>query len=156
MHTPVRQAAVRRRSNIHDEEPDTKNIILGDGDENVGEDKGLVLAEVRARKEDEDIVCGSILGKNLHDAYSNERFKLAFNRQSMELLEQLDESGFEVPTRWTLSRSTIKLAEAACMHARTKNASDDRPVTRYINPDGSPKGRELYLMKYWEVRSMTI
>ena len=80
------------------------------------------------------------------------RLPFVFLERSTELLADLDESGFEVPTRGTLSRNTIKLAAASCMHARTKNASDDRPVTRYINPDGSPKGRELYLMKYWEIR----
>ena len=72
MHTPVRPAAVKRRSNIHDEEPDTKKIILDDGDENTVEDKGLELDEVCARKEDEDVVCRSIPGRNLHGVYSNE------------------------------------------------------------------------------------
>ena len=57
LHTPVRPAAAKRRSSIHDEEPDTKKTIRDDGDENVCEDKGLDLDEVRARREDEDIVC---------------------------------------------------------------------------------------------------
>ena len=77
LHTPVGPAAVKRRSNIHDEEPETKNIIRDDSDENMGEDKGLDLAEVRTRGEDEDIVCRSILGKNLNKVYSNERLHLA-------------------------------------------------------------------------------
>ena len=52
LHTPVRPAAVRRRSNIHDEEPDTKKIIRDDGDENMEGEQGLDLDEVRARQED--------------------------------------------------------------------------------------------------------
>ena len=68
MHTPVRPPFVKTRSNIHDEEPDTDNTnILDDGDEKMGEDKSLALDGFRARKEDEDILCRSILGKNLHD-----------------------------------------------------------------------------------------
>ena len=49
LRTPVWRVAVKRRSNIHDEEPDAKKIILDDGDENMGEDKGLDLDEVRAQ-----------------------------------------------------------------------------------------------------------
>ena len=52
------------------------------------EDKGLHLDEVRARRGDEDIVCRSILGKKLHDVYSNERLKFAADRQLMELLKR--------------------------------------------------------------------
>ena len=66
LHTPVRPAAVtrRRNRNIHDEEPDTKIMILDDRDENTGEDKGLDLEEVRARREDVDIACRSIPVRN--------------------------------------------------------------------------------------------
>lgn len=42
------------------------------------------LNEVRARKEDEDIVCRALLGKSLQKAYSNQIIKLAVNRQIAE------------------------------------------------------------------------
>ena len=73
---------------MHDEEPDTKHIILDDDDENMEGDQGADLDEVRARREDEDIVCRYVLGKNLHDVYSNERFQLAANRQSVEVMSR--------------------------------------------------------------------
>ena len=41
-----------------------------------------------AKKEGEEILCRAILGKNLHDVYSNARAKLAVNRQSMEQLNR--------------------------------------------------------------------
>ena len=80
-HTPVRPVAVKRRSIIHDEEPDTKNIVLDHGDENIGEkSNGLDLDEGRAWKEGEDIECRSISGRNLHHVYNDERLKLAANQ----------------------------------------------------------------------------
>ena len=49
--TPVRPAAVKRRSNIHDDEPDTKQIIRDDGDEKMEGEQGLDLDGVRAGQE---------------------------------------------------------------------------------------------------------
>ena len=82
----MRPTAVKRRSNFHDEEPDTKKIIRDDGDENMEGEQGLDLDGVRARQEDEDMVCRHVLGQNLHDVYSNERLQLAASRQSVEML----------------------------------------------------------------------
>ena len=79
---------MKQRSNMHGEEPDTKHIILDDDDENMEGDQGADLDEVRARREDEDIVCRYFLGKNLHDVYSNERLQLAANRQSVEVMNR--------------------------------------------------------------------
>ena len=51
-------------------------------------ERGVGLDGVRAQREDEDIVCRYLLGKNLHDAYSNERLQLAANRQSVEMMNR--------------------------------------------------------------------
>ena len=57
LHTPVRPAAVKRRSDINDAEPDTKKIIRDDDDENMEGKRGIDLDGVQAQREDEDIVC---------------------------------------------------------------------------------------------------
>ena len=57
LHTPVTPAAVKRRNDIHDEEPDTTKIIWDDDDENMEGGRGADLDEVRAQREDEEIVC---------------------------------------------------------------------------------------------------
>ena len=88
LHTPVRLVAVKRRGNIHDDEPETKKIIRDDDDENMEGDQGLNLDEVRVRQENQEIVCRHFRGKNLHDVYSNERHQLEAGRQSMELLNR--------------------------------------------------------------------
>ena len=88
LHTPVRPAAVKRRSNIHDEEPDTKKFIREEDDENMEGGPGLDLDEVCARREDEAIVCQHFLANNLHDVYSNERRQFAASRQSTELVNR--------------------------------------------------------------------
>ena len=46
------------------------------------------LAAVQARREDEEIICKAILGKSLHEIYSNNRIKLAVDRQSVECLNK--------------------------------------------------------------------
>ena len=62
--TPVRPPASKRRSVVHDEEPDTKRIILGDmseegeaGDEDIGE--GIDGDSIQVRREDERILHGA-------------------------------------------------------------------------------------------------
>ena len=89
--TPVRPPASKRRSVVHDEEPDTKRIILGDmsdegeaGDVDIGD--GIDVDSIQARREDEIILHRAVLGQNLHDVYSIERIKLAIIRNDMENL----------------------------------------------------------------------
>ena len=87
VHTQVRTAPAKRRKAIHEEEPDTKKVILGDmTDEENEEMTAAVISFLNACLEDERIVCMAAMGKNLHDIYSNERITLAVNRQSAELL----------------------------------------------------------------------
>ena len=81
MQTPVRSAPVKRKSNIHDEEPDTKKVICGDLT-----DEDLDIDSLRARREDEEIVCKAVLGRDLHDVYSNKRIQVAVNRQVAEMM----------------------------------------------------------------------
>ena len=73
MHTPVWPPATERKTGINDEEPDVKKIILDEDEDNNEENMGVDLIAVRARKKDEDIVCRALLGKNLHDIFSNKK-----------------------------------------------------------------------------------
>ena len=80
----MRAPPVKRNNNAHDEEPGTKKIITGemsDDDSNMKMDE---LNMINEKRTDEMIVSQAILGKNLHDVYSNERIILAVNRQSVE------------------------------------------------------------------------
>ena len=83
--TPVRAPPVKRKKSVHDEEPGTKKIITGemsdDDDSNMKTDE---LNMINEKRTDEMIVSQAILGKNLHDVYSNKRIILAVNRQSVE------------------------------------------------------------------------
>ena len=61
--SPVRAPAVKRRREVHIDEPDTKKIILGElTDEDVGD---VDLDSIRAKKEDMNIVSNAILGRSL-------------------------------------------------------------------------------------------
>ena len=66
MHAPVRKAPTERRRAIHEEESDTKKVILGD-----------MADEEREESDDERIVCMAAIGKNLHDIYSYKRTAMA-------------------------------------------------------------------------------
>ena len=70
---------------------------------------------------------------------------------SSDILGDLEKK-IKVPSRWTFGRSMCKLDWAAMQHTRTLNARAE-PVVRYINPDASPQGREIYVMKLWEDRN---
>ena len=48
----------------------------------------MSLDAIKARNVDERIVCQSILGKNLHDVYSNKWIELAIKRESAKRLMQ--------------------------------------------------------------------
>ena len=78
---------------VHDEEPDTKRIILGDmsdegeaGDVDIGD--GIDVDSIQARREDGIILHRAVLGQNLHDVYSNERIKLAITRNDKKNLNE--------------------------------------------------------------------
>ena len=61
-------------------------IIRDDGEDVVDQMEcvdSLSPSEIQARKEDEEILCKAILGKDLHEVYSGERIKLAVDRQSV-------------------------------------------------------------------------
>ena len=81
--SPIRTPARKRKETIQDDEPGTKMIIRDEpSDEEVlGDDNSMDLI---ARREDKHIVAQAILGRSLHEVYSNTRIKLAIDRQSAE------------------------------------------------------------------------
>ena len=89
--SPTRTAPSKRRSQIHDEEPDTKRIILDEvSDDDDMEMQAEDLSMMNEKKIDSYIVCQAILGKDLHEVYSQSRIRLAVDRQSVEHLFRLD------------------------------------------------------------------
>ena len=72
---------------MHDQQPDTKVIIRVDEEVNEA-DMMESVDSIRARRQDEEIVCKAVPGKNLHDFYSGARIRLAIERQSVERLNQ--------------------------------------------------------------------
>ena len=84
--TPERKPAIKRKELIHEEEPDTKKIIREYyGIEIDGYyDGGADVDAIHARKEDLLILSRAILGKSLHEVYSNERIELAVDRNAIE------------------------------------------------------------------------
>ena len=126
--TPVRPPASKRRSVVHDEEPDTKRIILGDmsdegeaGDVDIGD--GIDVDSIQARREDEIILHRAVLGENLHDVYSNKHIKLAIIRNDMENLnEQLlstDITEIFSPERVTAHCKKYGLSPGAAMDIKS-------------------------------------
>ena len=85
MRTPVRAPPTKRRSTVHNDEPGTKKIITGDLSDDDMEDLHMTdLGAIAARKEDEWIVCQAVLGKDLHEVFTNKRVQLAVDRQCAE------------------------------------------------------------------------
>jgi hypothetical protein len=85
MRTPVRAPPTKRRSTVHNDEPGTKKIITGDmTDDDMDDLRMIDLGALAAGKEDELIVCQAVLGKDLHEVFSNKRAQLAIYRQSAE------------------------------------------------------------------------
>ena len=93
--TPMRNSAPKRKESIHSEEPDTKKIILGDLTDDEDGDMADISA-IEERRVDEKIVSQAILGKDLHDVYSNARVRLAIERQSAEHMMKLESAAPEV------------------------------------------------------------
>ena len=89
VHTPVRAQAVKRKKLVHGEEPDLKKIIADDNSDDDmadGNGMGVDIDAIRARCEDERIVCLAMLGRNLHDVFSNDRIKLAVAGRAWKVL----------------------------------------------------------------------
>ena len=82
--TPVRNPPTKRRLATTEDEPDTKKIIVGgltDKEDNMMQGTDLDSLD---RKGDESIVHLAVMGKNLHDMYSNASIEMAICRQSVE------------------------------------------------------------------------
>ena len=67
----------------HDEEPDTKIVILDDYGVDDMDNDGLDIRALQARHEDEMFLSKSILGHDLHEVYSNQRINIAINRNML-------------------------------------------------------------------------
>ena len=62
-----------------------------------------------------------------------------------ELLAKLDESGFKAPGNVCMMNAAVKLDACAMQMERDRNHSAAAAiVTRYLLPDGSPQGREMF------------
>ena len=87
MRTPVRAPPTKRRSSVHNDDPGTKKIITGDlSDDEMNDLHMTDLGAIAARQEDDWIVCQTVLGKDLHEVFSNARVQLAVDRQSAVLM----------------------------------------------------------------------
>ena len=82
---PERNPAKNRSKHIHEDEPHTTNIFLGDEDLMEASD-GMLEIEKANRREDQLIVSRAFLGHDLHEAYSNKRMLLASNRSMVDSL----------------------------------------------------------------------
>ena len=89
--TPERKPALKRNELTHEEEPDTKKIIREDSDIEIDGyyDDGADVDAIHDRKENQLILSRAILGKSLHEVYSNERIGLAVDRDAVESLNEL-------------------------------------------------------------------
>ena len=74
LRAPARAPPVKRRIDMHEEEPKPKKTIMTDDDD--GNVREFDMSAIEARRVDERIVCQAIFGKNLHDVYANERIAL--------------------------------------------------------------------------------
>ena len=80
--SPTRAPPVKRKKNIHIEEPATKRNIIEELSE--GEPANMDADSLQAKHEDMRIIGRAMLGQNLHETYSNARIDLAVCRQSVE------------------------------------------------------------------------
>ena len=81
--SPVRAQAVKRKKNIHIEEPATKRSIIDELSED--EPNGMDADSLQAKNEDMRIIGKAMLGQNLHEIYSNARINLAVCRQAVDV-----------------------------------------------------------------------
>ena len=89
--TPERKKAVKRSVGIHDEEPDTKKIIIEDDEmDEADENDGIDVDSIAAKKQDQDILYHAMLGQDLMEIYSNRKIKLAADRHMVSALLSTD------------------------------------------------------------------
>jgi hypothetical protein len=81
--SPVRPPATKRKKNIHVEEPATKRSIVG---ELSGDEEGMDADSLQVKREDMKIVSLALLGRSIHEVYSNARIDVAVARQSAEAM----------------------------------------------------------------------
>ena len=82
MTSPARAPPIKRKKNIHNEEPATKRSIIEELSDN--EPDTMDADSLQAKKEDAHIISRAMLGQNLHEIYSNARIHLAVCRQTVE------------------------------------------------------------------------
>ena len=75
--SPEKATPMKRRVHRHDEEPNVKKKVIDDAMEEVDVTGEMDMDAIEARHVDERIIGQAILGKNLHDVYSNKRIELA-------------------------------------------------------------------------------
>ena len=77
--SPTRPLATKRKKNIHVEEPATKRSIVG---EMTDDEDGLDIDSLRKKREDMRIASLALLGRSIHEVYSNSRIDTAVARPS--------------------------------------------------------------------------
>ena len=75
--------------------------------------------------------------------------QFALPSQATELLASI--ASINVPERLALQNASFRMDTAAMSHRRRVSLSWKGDVVRYINPDLSPQGREVFGCKLWEV-----
>ena len=73
---------MKRKKNIHIEEPATERSIIDELSED--EPTGMDTDSLQAKHDDMRIIGRAMLGQNLHEIYSNSRINLAVCRQTVE------------------------------------------------------------------------
>ena len=71
---------------VHDEEPDTKKIIIDEDDDMAVDSEAL--SAIQARRQDEENICKAMFGKSLHEVFSPERIQLGVQRQLVESIKK--------------------------------------------------------------------
>ena len=66
---------------VHDDEPDTQNIILEDSDIEVIDDDSDSMLAMRVHIQDWEIIFHAIFGHDVTEVYSNSRIRIAPSRQ---------------------------------------------------------------------------
>ena len=96
---PDRKKAAQRGTDRHNEEPSTKRIVFEDA--SMEDDDSIDVDLLAARREDQLILYHAVLGHDLTETYSNQRFKLAVTRFVAGQLMRVDMSEMFSPERVT-------------------------------------------------------
>ena len=98
--TPERSKPVKRSRGFHDEEANTKRIMLDDDEmEEEANNDGIDVDSIKAKKKGQDILFHAIPGHGLTELYSNERLELASDRHIISHLASVDISEISSPER---------------------------------------------------------